>query len=211
MTDEPPPQPGPVPSEAEEAVVTPVELDEQDQTSEQVTRVVIKDAAAAQALAAPRTPVTEPYDPAPVREEMRNWISKGVLLSAAAAGLGVILNGAFGGSRGLGLAAAEALVADGARVVLSSPHEATASAAAARLAEKAASADSVTWVVADNSDPTTPDRLIAAAKDRFGRLDGALGGLRRGRSRPLATTRGARRSKASFLAPCGWLAFSRKT
>lgn len=98
MTDEPPPQPGPVPSEAEEAVVTPVELDEQDQTSEQVTRVVIKDAAAAQALAAPRTPVTEPYDPAPVREEMRNWISKGVLLSAAAAGLGVILNGAFGGS-----------------------------------------------------------------------------------------------------------------
>jgi 3-oxoacyl-[acyl-carrier protein] reductase len=35
-------------------------------------------------------------------------------------------------------------------------------------------ADSVTWVVADNSDPATPDRLIAAAKDRFGRLDGAL-------------------------------------
>ena len=32
-----------------------------------------------------------------------------------------------GGSRGLGLAAAETLVADGARVVLSSPHEATAS------------------------------------------------------------------------------------
>jgi 3-oxoacyl-[acyl-carrier protein] reductase len=31
-----------------------------------------------------------------------------------------------GGSRGLGLAAAEALVADGARVVLSSPHEAAA-------------------------------------------------------------------------------------
>jgi 3-oxoacyl-[acyl-carrier protein] reductase len=79
-----------------------------------------------------------------------------------------------GGSRGLGLAAAEALVADGARVVLSSPHEATASAAAARLSQRAASADSVTWVVADNSDPSTPDRLIAAAKDRFGRLDGAL-------------------------------------
>jgi 3-oxoacyl-[acyl-carrier protein] reductase len=79
-----------------------------------------------------------------------------------------------GGSRGLGLAAAEALVADGARVVLSSPHEATASAAAARLSRNAASADSVTWVVADNSDPNTPDRLIAAAKDRFGRLDGAL-------------------------------------
>jgi 3-oxoacyl-[acyl-carrier protein] reductase len=79
-----------------------------------------------------------------------------------------------GGSRGLGLAAAEALVADGARVVLSSPHEATASAAAAHVSQSAASADSVTWVVADNSDPTTPDRLIAAAKDRFGRVDGAL-------------------------------------
>jgi 3-oxoacyl-[acyl-carrier protein] reductase len=79
-----------------------------------------------------------------------------------------------GGSRGLGFAAAEALVAEGARVVLSSPHEATASEAAARLALSAATADSVTWVVADNSDPATPDRLIAAAKDRFGRLDGAL-------------------------------------
>ncbi|HEY1713994.1 MAG TPA: SDR family NAD(P)-dependent oxidoreductase, partial [Solirubrobacteraceae bacterium] len=79
-----------------------------------------------------------------------------------------------GGSRGLGLAAAEALVADGARVVLSSPHEATASAAAARLSQTAATADSVAWVVADNSDPATPDRLIAAAKDRFGRVDGAL-------------------------------------
>jgi 3-oxoacyl-[acyl-carrier protein] reductase len=79
-----------------------------------------------------------------------------------------------GGSRGLGFAAAETLVADEARVVLSGPHEATASAAAARLSQTAAATDSVTWVVADNSDPATPDRLIAAAKERFGRLDGAL-------------------------------------
>ena len=42
-----------------------------------------------------------------------------------------------GGSRGLGFAAARALVADGARVVLSAPHEATASSAAARLARDA--------------------------------------------------------------------------
>ena len=34
-----------------------------------------------------------------------------------------------GGSRGLGFAAAQALVADGARIVLSAPHEATASSA----------------------------------------------------------------------------------
>jgi 3-oxoacyl-[acyl-carrier protein] reductase len=78
-----------------------------------------------------------------------------------------------GGSRGLGFAAAQALIADGARVVLSAPHEATAAAAAARLAHNAA-ADTATWVAADNADPATPGRLIAAAKDRFGRLDGAL-------------------------------------
>jgi 3-oxoacyl-[acyl-carrier protein] reductase len=79
-----------------------------------------------------------------------------------------------GGSRGLGFAAAETLIADGARVVLSGPHETTASAAAGRLSQNAAAADTVTWVVADNSDPATPNRLIAAAKERFGRLDGAL-------------------------------------
>ncbi len=46
-----------------------------------------------------------------------------------------------GGSRGLGFAAARALVADGARVVLSAPHEATAASAMARLAQDAAAAD----------------------------------------------------------------------
>jgi len=79
-----------------------------------------------------------------------------------------------GGSRGLGFAAAQALIADGARVVISGPHEATASAAVARLTENAAVANTATWVVADNADPASPDLLIAAAKDRFGRLDGAL-------------------------------------
>jgi 3-oxoacyl-[acyl-carrier protein] reductase len=79
-----------------------------------------------------------------------------------------------GGSRGLGFAAAQALVADGARVVLSAPHETTAAVAVGRLAQNAAVADIATWVDADNADPATPDRLVAAAKDRFGRLDGAL-------------------------------------
>src|ERR1700761_6528807 len=78
-----------------------------------------------------------------------------------------------GGSRGLGFAAAQALVAAGARVLLSAPHEAPASSAVARLAPDAA-ADVAAWVVADNADPATPGRLIAAARDRFGRLDGAL-------------------------------------
>jgi 3-oxoacyl-[acyl-carrier protein] reductase len=78
-----------------------------------------------------------------------------------------------GGSRGLGFAAAQALVAEGARVVLSVPHEATAAAAVARLTDGAA-AGTAAWVVADNADPATPSRLIAAARDGFGRLDGGL-------------------------------------
>jgi 3-oxoacyl-[acyl-carrier protein] reductase len=78
-----------------------------------------------------------------------------------------------GGSRGLGFAAAQALVADGARVLLSAPHESTAAAAAARLAQDAASG-AAAWAVVDNADPAAPGELIAAARDRFGRLDGAL-------------------------------------
>jgi 3-oxoacyl-[acyl-carrier protein] reductase len=79
-----------------------------------------------------------------------------------------------GGSRGLGFAAAQALIAEGARVVLSAPHEATAAAAATRLVQNADAPDTVARVVADNADPATPGLLIAAAQDRFGRLDGAL-------------------------------------
>jgi 3-oxoacyl-[acyl-carrier protein] reductase len=78
-----------------------------------------------------------------------------------------------GGSRGLGFAAAQALVADGARVLLSAPHESTAVAATARLSE-GAPPGAAAWAVADNADPATPGQLIAAARDRFGRLDGAL-------------------------------------
>jgi 3-oxoacyl-[acyl-carrier protein] reductase len=51
-----------------------------------------------------------------------------------------------GGSRGLGFAAAEALIAEGARIVLSSPRETTASAAAGHLAQNAAASGDVTWV-----------------------------------------------------------------
>jgi 3-oxoacyl-[acyl-carrier protein] reductase len=78
-----------------------------------------------------------------------------------------------GGSRGLGLAAAQALVADGARVLISAPHETAAAAAAARLTQDAAPGGAA-WVVADNADPASPGQLITAARDRFGRLDGAL-------------------------------------
>jgi 3-oxoacyl-[acyl-carrier protein] reductase len=78
-----------------------------------------------------------------------------------------------GGSRGLGFAAAQALVSDGARVLLSAPHESTAAAAAARLTQDAAPG-AASWVIADNADAAAPSQLIAAARDRLGRLDGAL-------------------------------------
>jgi 3-oxoacyl-[acyl-carrier protein] reductase len=97
-----------------------------------------------------------------------------------------------GGSRGLGFAAAQALVADGARIMLSAPHEATASSAAARLLQDAGQGvvaeDRVAWVVADNADPDTPGRLIAAARERFGRLDGALISVGGSPSGTIATT-----------------------
>jgi 3-oxoacyl-[acyl-carrier protein] reductase len=76
-----------------------------------------------------------------------------------------ILTGATGG---LGRATAEALVADGAKVVISSRSQASVDRAAAELG-----ADAV-GVAADNADPDTPARLIAAAHDSFGRIDGAL-------------------------------------
>ncbi|MBC9731698.1 SDR family oxidoreductase [Nocardioides marmotae] len=74
-----------------------------------------------------------------------------------------------GGARGLGRATAEVLVAEGARVVLSGRSEDSLAAARAELGP-----DRVATVVADNADPATPGRLLTAAHDAFGRLDGAL-------------------------------------
>jgi 3-oxoacyl-[acyl-carrier protein] reductase len=73
-----------------------------------------------------------------------------------------------GGARGLGRATAEVLVAEGARVVLSGRHQESLDAAVAELGEQAVA------VMADNADPATPARLVAAAQDTWGRLDGAL-------------------------------------
>lgn len=73
-----------------------------------------------------------------------------------------------GGTGGLGLATAQQLVADGARVVVSSRSQESVDAAVATLGELAVG------VVADNTAADTPDRLIEAALRAFGRLDGAL-------------------------------------
>lgn len=74
-----------------------------------------------------------------------------------------------GGSGGLGLATATALVADGARVVLSGRH-----ADAVEQAVRELGATHATGVVADNADPGTPQALVDAARSTYGRLDGAL-------------------------------------
>jgi 3-oxoacyl-[acyl-carrier protein] reductase len=73
-----------------------------------------------------------------------------------------------GGTKGLGFATAEALVADGARVVVSSRSQASVDEAVRRLGDRARG------IAADNADPATSERLVEAALGTFGRLDGAL-------------------------------------
>ncbi|WP_037571591.1 SDR family oxidoreductase [Phaeacidiphilus oryzae] len=73
-------------------------------------------------------------------------------------------------SRGLGLATAHALVADGAKVVVTGREQDTLDQAVAELG----GLDQALGVVADNGAEDTPGRLIGAAKERFGRLDGVL-------------------------------------
>jgi 3-oxoacyl-[acyl-carrier protein] reductase len=75
-----------------------------------------------------------------------------------------------GASRGLGFATAQALVADGAKVVISSRDAGKVATAVDELGGEASAAG----VVGDLSDPELPGQLIDTATDRFGRLDGAL-------------------------------------
>ncbi|MEV0265554.1 SDR family oxidoreductase [Streptomyces sp. NPDC050617] len=73
-----------------------------------------------------------------------------------------------GATRGLGNATARELLADGAKVIITGRDGKTVAAAADELG------DGCAGVPADNADPDAADRLIAAARDRFGRLDGIL-------------------------------------
>lgn len=75
-----------------------------------------------------------------------------------------------GGSKGLGLATARALAADGARLVVSSRDEGRVKSAVAELAEHT----EAVGLAADLAAPDTPERLVALALQRYGRLDGAL-------------------------------------
>ncbi|GGY99322.1 SDR family oxidoreductase [Streptomyces nitrosporeus] len=74
------------------------------------------------------------------------------------------------GSSGLGFATAQALLAEGADVVICSRDARRVDRAAARLT----GAGRVAGVAADLLDPATADRLVGTALHSFGRLDGAL-------------------------------------
>jgi 3-oxoacyl-[acyl-carrier protein] reductase len=73
-----------------------------------------------------------------------------------------------GGSRGLGYATAEALVREGARVVIVARDAQADDAAVSRLGPAAIG------VPADLSDPAAAQRAVDAAMNTFGRIDGAL-------------------------------------
>ncbi|MCU1593422.1 MAG: oxidoreductase [Frankiales bacterium] len=71
-----------------------------------------------------------------------------------------------GGTRGLGFATAQALVAEGAEVVIASRSQESVSSAARSLG--------CTGVAADLGEPSSADRLVAATVEAHGRIDGAL-------------------------------------
>jgi 3-oxoacyl-[acyl-carrier protein] reductase len=75
-----------------------------------------------------------------------------------------------GASRGLGFATAQALVADGARVVISARDADRLAAAVAALG----GTGRATGLVADLADADAARRLVDVAAETFGRLDGAL-------------------------------------
>ncbi len=84
-----------------------------------------------------------------------------------------------GASKGLGFATAQALVADGAKVVVSARDAGRVDEAVTALGGPSVAAG----LAADLADPAAPGDLVDAAMDRFGRLDGALvsvGGPARG-------------------------------
>ncbi|MCQ4083388.1 SDR family oxidoreductase [Streptomyces sp. RB6PN25] len=75
-----------------------------------------------------------------------------------------------GGTRGLGHAAARELVAEGAKVVISGRKDDSVAAAVEALG----GGELAFGVVADNADADAAERLIGAARERFGGFDGVL-------------------------------------
>jgi len=75
-----------------------------------------------------------------------------------------------GGSKGLGFASAQALVNEGAKVVIASRSQESLNDSAAALNAP----DQVVAIACDLADEATAERLTAAAAARFGRLDGCV-------------------------------------
>ncbi|MFC7219707.1 SDR family oxidoreductase [Streptomyces polyrhachis] len=101
-----------------------------------------------------------------------------------------------GATRGLGRATAAQLLAEGAKVVVSGRHAEEAAKAAGELGEGAVG------IGADNADPATPGRLIHAAREHFGRLDGVLisvGGPPAGAAEQLTDDQWERAFESVFL------------
>ncbi|MGW6209382.1 SDR family oxidoreductase [Streptomyces sp. NPDC055089] len=73
-----------------------------------------------------------------------------------------------GATRGLGNATARALVADGAKVIITGRDEKSVREAADELGPD------VVGLAADNADPSVAQRLVESAQEGFGRLDGIL-------------------------------------
>ncbi|MGO9559076.1 MAG: SDR family NAD(P)-dependent oxidoreductase [Acidimicrobiales bacterium] len=71
-------------------------------------------------------------------------------------------------SKGLGRATADALAAEGARLVICGRGEEALASAAETLRS---AGTEVLAVPADVTDPATPERLVAAAIEQYGRLD----------------------------------------
>ncbi|WP_031070442.1 SDR family NAD(P)-dependent oxidoreductase [Streptomyces sp. NRRL WC-3742] len=75
-----------------------------------------------------------------------------------------------GATRGLGLATARELAADGAHVLITGRTQAGVDSAVAELS----TLGSAQGLVTDNADPATAERLVTEARERFGRFDGVL-------------------------------------
>src|ERR1700736_1023604 len=73
------------------------------------------------------------------------------------------------GSKGLGLASATALATDGARVAITGRSSDVLERAAADL--RASTGTEIVAIPGDITDPDEPARAVAAAVERFGRLD----------------------------------------
>jgi len=74
-----------------------------------------------------------------------------------------------GGTRGIGRAIAEALVADGARVIIGGRDQERAMAVATSIGSR----DQVIGIGGDLAEPGTETRLLGACAAAFGRIDGA--------------------------------------